>query len=453
MRSNRNILVLAFISILIALPAGATIFPTNDEDGTPTLAPLIENASPAVVNIATTGIVESTGRRNNPFANDPFFRRFFPNVPSQPRRFQSAGSGVIVDADNGYIITNHHVVEHADEITVTMFDDRTLKATVVGKDPGSDLAVLKVDANNLKEIPLADSNKARVGDFVVAIGNPFGLQHTVTSGIISALGRHGINPDGYEDFIQTDASINPGNSGGALINLKGELVGINSAIISGGGGNIGIGFAIPSNMVSSVMSQIIEFGEVRRGLLGVQIYSLTPAIAKEIDKESTAGALVSQVGEGSAAAEAGIEPGDIIVEVDGETVKDSANLRNIIGMKPIGEDVKIGIWRDGKTSTLVARLGEQVQHDPVDGADIHAGLDGASLVSTDMGSNPEGVLIASVEPNSPAAQRGLRNNDIITEVNRREVEDINQFRNRAEGAEALLLTIRRGSNRLLIPIQ
>lgn len=452
MRSNRKFLVPAILSFLITLPAGATIFPTSDENGTPTLAPLIEQASPAVVNIATTGTVETRGRRSNPFENDPFFRRFF-NAPSQPRRFQSAGSGVIVDSANGYIITNNHVVEHADEITVTMFDERVLQATVVGRDPASDLAVLKVDSDGLQDIPLANSDAARVGDFVVAIGNPFGLQHTVTSGIISALGRHGINPDGYEDFIQTDASINPGNSGGALINLNGELVGINSAIISGGGGNIGIGFAIPSNMVNAVMNQIIEFGEVRRGLLGVQIYSLTPALAKELEKENALGALVSEVSEGSAAATAGIEPGDVIIEVDGEIIKDSAELRNTIGMKPVGEEVRIGVWRDGKTRSVLAYLGEQVQNTPLAGADVHDGLEGASLIGTSSADERAGVRVLSVEPNSPAAQRGLRSNDIITEVNRRDVENLQQFRDRAEGAEALLLTIRRGKNRLLIPVQ
>ncbi|MCH7892928.1 MAG: Do family serine endopeptidase [Proteobacteria bacterium] len=452
MRSNRQFLVPAILFILVSLPAGAAIFPVIDENGTPTLAPLIEKASPAVVNIATTGTVKTAGRSNNPFQNDPFFRRFF-NAPPQTRHFQSAGSGVIVDAENGYIITNNHVVEHADKITVTMFDDRVLQATVVGKDPASDLAVLKVDSEGLQDIPLANSDDARVGDFVVAIGNPFGLQHTVTSGIISALGRHGINPDGYEDFIQTDASINPGNSGGALINLNGELVGINSAIISGGGGNIGIGFAIPSNMVRAVMKQIIEFGEVRRGLLGVQIYSLTPALAKELEKEDALGALVSEVSENSAAAKAGIEPGDVIIAVDGKTVKDSAELRNTIGMKPAGETVRIGVWRDGETRTVLARLGEQVQNTPLAGAEVHGGLEGASFIGTSSADEHDGVRIVSVEPNSPAAQRGLRPDDIITKVNRRDVQNLQQFRERAAGAEVLLLTIRRGNSRLRIPIQ
>src|SRR5262245_39716077 len=233
----------------------------------PSLAPMLKNVTPAVVNIATRGTVT---QQENPLLNDPFFRRFFdiPNVPRE-RTFQSAGSGVIVDAKNGYIITNAHVIENATEITVTLLDNRSLTAKVVGKDPGSDVAVLQVKAANLAQIPIADSDRAEVGDFVVAIGNPFGLGHTVTSGIVSALGRSGINPEGYEDFIQTDASINPGNSGGALVDLNGQLVGINSAILSRTGGNIGIGFAIPSNMMKTVMNQLVKFGEVKRGVLGV----------------------------------------------------------------------------------------------------------------------------------------------------------------------------------------
>ncbi|HEY5807173.1 MAG TPA: trypsin-like peptidase domain-containing protein, partial [Povalibacter sp.] len=259
---------------LIALPllfavAGAQAqLPTKVGDTpVPSLAPIIKKTSPAVVNIATRGKIKEA---RNPLLDDPFFRRFFdaPNVPRE-REFQAAGSGVIVDSKNGYIITNAHVIENADEITVALQDDRQVKAKVVGKDTGSDVAVLQVTAKNLIEMPLADSDKAEVGDFVIAIGNPFGLQHTVTSGIISALGRSGINPEGYEDFIQTDASINPGNSGGALVNLDGQLVGVNSAIFSRSGGNIGIGFAIPSNMVKAVMSQLIQFGEVKRGILGV----------------------------------------------------------------------------------------------------------------------------------------------------------------------------------------
>src|SRR4030095_996432 len=261
---------------------------TVGEKPVPSLAPMLKNVTPAVVNIATRGTVQ----QENPLLNDPFFRRFFdiPNVPRE-RSFQSAGSGVIVDAKNGYIITNAHVIENAPEITVTLLDNRSLTAKVVGKDPGSDVAVLQVKAANLAQIPIADSDRAEVGDFVLGIGNPFGLRNTVTSGIISALGRSGINPEGYEDFIQTDASINPGNSGGALVDLNGQLVGINSAILSRTGGNIGIGFAIPSNMVKAVMSQLIQYGEVKRGILGVQLRNMTPAIAESLGLANAKGAL------------------------------------------------------------------------------------------------------------------------------------------------------------------
>ncbi|HSN72326.1 MAG TPA: trypsin-like peptidase domain-containing protein, partial [Steroidobacteraceae bacterium] len=247
----------------------------NGETPVPSLAPMIKQVSPAVVNIGTRGTVRDQGRPH-PFLDDPFFRRFFEMPDSVPREreFQSAGSGVIVDAAKGFIITNAHVIENATEITVTLLDNRSIEAEVVGTDPGSDVALLKVDAPNLTAIAIADSARAEVGDFVVAIGNPFGLQHTVTSGIISALGRSGINPEGYEDFIQTDASINPGNSGGALVNLSGQLVGVNSAILSRTGGNIGIGFAIPSNMMKTVMDQLIKFGKVKRGVLGVNIQTL-----------------------------------------------------------------------------------------------------------------------------------------------------------------------------------
>ena len=288
------------VTFLFAAASAQAQLPQKVGDApVPSLAPIIKKTSPAVVNIATKGKIKEA---RNPLLDDPFFRRFFeaPDVPRE-REFQAAGSGVIVDAKNGYIITNAHVIENADEITVTLRDDRQVKAKVVGKDTGSDVAVLQVTAKSLTEMPLADSDRAEVGDFVIAIGNPFGLQHTVTSGIISALGRSGINPEGYEDFIQTDASINPGNSGGALVNLDGQLVGINSAIFSRSGGNIGIGFAIPSNMVKAVMAQLIQYGEVKRGILGVTLRDLTPAVAESLGLENTKGALVGQVVEGSAA--------------------------------------------------------------------------------------------------------------------------------------------------------
>ncbi len=413
----------------------------------PSLAPMVKRVSPAVVNIATKGTVQE----QNPLLNDPFFRRFFdvPNTP-QRRQFQSAGSGVIVDAKQGYIVTNAHVIENATEITVTLLDNRSLTAKVVGKDEGSDVAVLQVQAANLTAIPIADSDKTEVGDFVVAIGNPFGLGHTVTSGIVSALGRSGINPEGYEDFIQTDASINPGNSGGALVNLNGQLVGINSAILSRTGGNIGIGFAIPANMMKTVMNQLVKHGEVRRGVLGVNIQTLTPDIAESMGAAgNTQGALVSQVVEGSAAEKAGIKAGDIVTAVNGKPVKDAAGLRNTIGLLSIGERVDIALLRDGKPRRVTAVIGERDASAEAEAAGLHRGLEGADLADAQGG----GVLIRTVAEGSPAAQRGLRANDVITGVGRTRVANLAEFRRATEGAAAFVLQIRRGSAVLVIPIR
>src|SRR5271168_2764711 len=321
----------------VGAPAWAGSPPASaaaDSAPMPSLAPMVKRVSPSVVNIATRGTIkEQPGR--NPLLDDPFFRRFFdapPNARPHERQFKSAGSGVIVDAKNGYIITNHHVVENATEITITLLDNRTFTAKVIGSDEGADVAVLQAKQPNLVAMSLGDSAKLEVGDYVVAIGNPFGLQHTVTAGIVSALGRTGINPDGYEDFIQTDASINPGNSGGALVNLRGELVGINSAILSRSGGNIGIGFAIPVNMTKGVMDQLIKYGQVKRGVLGVNIYNVTPDVAKEFGLADASGALVAGVAPGSSAERAGVKTGDIIVSINGVPVKNSGELRNAIGM-------------------------------------------------------------------------------------------------------------------------
>ena len=424
-------------------------------DGLPSLAPMIKEAAPAVVNIATRGRAQV---QQHPFLDDPFFRRFFEGQPApRQRETQSAGSGVIVDADKGLIVTNHHVIESAEEITVVLQNDRTYQATIIGSDPGSDIAVVQIDADGLTALPLADSEAAEVGDFVVAIGNPFGLGHTVTSGIISALGRSGLNPDGYEDFIQTDASINPGNSGGALVNLRGELVGVNSAIISRGGGNIGIGFAIPSNMVRSVMDQIVEFGEVRRGLLGVEIYTVTPDIADAYGLDEPGGALVSTVAPDSAAEDAGVKTGDVIVSVNDEPVKTAGELRNAIGLLRIGEDVRIGVIRDGRDRTLKAKLGERPTDVRVAAAEIHSGLAGAAFGSADP-DDPEspgvaGVQVLNVEAGSPAAQRGLRPGDVIVRVNRQRVESVPELRDAASNTSSLLLEIRRGNAALLLPIR
>src|SRR6056297_434283 len=449
----------AIIALAAAAPLNAQLPAAVDGTAMPSLAPMVERTAPAVVNIATRGSVE-VGGGGHPFMDDPFFRRFFdmPNQPQQRRETRSAGSGVIIDADEGLVLTNAHVVDGAEEITVTLQDDRNFDAEIIGTDPGSDIALLRIDADGegLAELKMADSSATRVGDFVVAIGNPFGLGHTVTSGIVSALGRSGINPEGYEDFIQTDASINPGNSGGALVNLRGELVGVNSAIISRGGGNIGIGFAIPSNMARSIMAQLLEFGEVRRGLLGVNIYTITPDIAEAYGVEATQGALVSQVLPDSAAEKAEIEVGDIIRSVDGETIENANALRNTIGLKRSGATVTLEILRDGKKRTVKATLGEQARTAQLDAQEIHPGLQGAEFETLTAGSDNydgrPGVLVAAVEPNSPAAQRGLRPGDVIVGVNRRAVSNLEELRDAARG-QSLLLNLRRGNTNLILPIR
>jgi Do/DeqQ family serine protease len=438
-----------------AAPAAYAALPTTPavESPMPSLAPMVKRASPSVVNIATRGTIKEKPGQRNPLMDDPFFRRFFDTPPdSKPRerQFQSAGSGVIVDAKNGYIITNHHVVENASEITITLLDNRSFAAKVVGSDEGADIAVLQAKQPNLVAMALGDSAHLEVGDFVVAIGNPFGLQHTVTAGIVSALGRSGINPEGYEDFIQTDASINPGNSGGALVNLKGELVGINSAILSGSGGNIGIGFAIPVNMVKGVMEQLIKYGQVKRGILGVNIYNVTPEIAKEFGLTDSSGALVAGVAPGSSAEHAGIKTGDIITSINGVTMKGAGELRNAIGMLRVGDKVDIGLLRDGKPRQVTALIAERSDAESASAADISPGLEGAELVDApDAG----GVLVRSVQDGSPAAQSGIKANDLIVGVGRTPVSNTKTFRQAAKGANVLVLNVRRGSAVFLIPIR
>jgi serine protease Do/serine protease DegQ len=406
-----------------------------------------------VVNIATRGTIKEKAGQRNPLLDDPFFRRFFdvpPDSKPHERQFQSAGSGVIVDAKNGYIITNHHVVENASEITITLLDNRTFTAKVVGTDEGADIAVLQAKQPNLVAMSLGDSAKLEVGDYVVAIGNPFGLQHTVTAGIVSALGRTGINPDGYEDFIQTDASINPGNSGGALVNLRGELVGVNSAILSGSGGNIGIGFAIPVNLVKNVMDQLIKFGQVKRGVLGVNLYPVTADIAKEFGVSESSGALVASVAQGSAAEHAGVKTGDIITSINGVAKKDPGELRYAIGLLHVGDKVEIGLLRDGKPRTVTAVIAERADVETANAVDINRGLEGADLTDAPDGS---GVLVKSLQDGSPAAQAGLRANDIIVGVGRTPVTNTKSFREAAKGASVLVLNVRRGSAVLLLPIR
>ncbi|HEX7081069.1 MAG TPA: Do family serine endopeptidase [Gammaproteobacteria bacterium] len=432
----------------IATLAGAQL----PSEQVPSLAPMIEKVSPAVVNISVSG----TLRVDSPFAEDPFFRRFFPD---NGRPVQSAGSGVIVDASQGYILTNHHVVANADRITVTLFDDRSLEARVIGTDEDSDIAVLQIDADGLSEIELGDSDGVRVGDFVVAIGNPFGLSHTVTSGIVSGLGRSNITPysSAYEDYIQTDASINPGNSGGALVSLTGELIGINSAILSRGGGNIGIGFAIPVNLARYVMEQLIEHGVVSRGLLGVVINSVTPEIAASHGLAETSGALVSRVAPNSAAAKAGLRPDDVIISVNGKAVHDAGSLRNAIGLLPPGEQVTVGFFRDGREQTVEATLGAADQADQIFARAGEAPADpifnGLDLVVAEGASTEGGLLVTGVAEGSLAAQRGLRSGDVITRINSRRVHTLPEAVAIVQGAADVVVEVRRDGRTLSVELR
>ncbi|HEX2139578.1 MAG TPA: DegQ family serine endoprotease [Woeseiaceae bacterium] len=432
----------------LTLTAAAQLPGAVDGESMPSLAPLVERVSPAVVNIR----VSQTIAGRSPYA-DEMFRRFF-GIPDLPgggtQEVASAGSGVIVDAENGYILTNNHVVENADKIQVFLYNDDSLEAEVVGTDAATDIAVLKVEPENLVEIPIGDSEELRVGDFVIAIGNPFGLGHTVTSGIISALGRTGISQNGLEDFIQTDASINPGNSGGALVNLRGELVGINSAIISRTGGNIGIGFAVPTEIAGSIMNQILEYGEVRRGLLGVTIATIDQETAEALGAEVDYGALVSNVQPSSAAEKAGLQVDDIIVEVDDERIDDSRDLANAIGLKGPGDEVRIEYLRNGERRTTTAELGELTLTQS-SGSDIHAGLTGALFATMSEGDG--GVEVTDVEPRSPAAQRGLRPGDLIIAVNRVRVRNVEDLQEVATRSDILFLLVRRGDRQLMLQIR
>ena len=345
--------LLALLVLLVLVCGSTGIAVAKPPPPGATIAPMLEKVLPAVVNISTRTRTKTV---RHPLLDDPFFRHFFeiPDARGRERQKQSLGSGVIVDAAKGYILTNHHVIEGADEITVTLRDQRQFTAEMVGTDPEVDLALIRIKARDLVALPVADSDAVRVGDFVVAIGSPFGLGQTVTYGIVSALGRSGLGIEGYEDFIQTDASINPGNSGGPLVNMNGELVGVNTAIVGPSGGNIGIGFAIPGNMASVIMEHLSEHGEVRRGQLGVAVQDLTPELAQAFSLEQRGGAVVARVTPGSAAEQAGLRSGDVIVTLDGRAIAGSSDLRNAIGLLRVGTRIKVGILRKGKQLTLRA---------------------------------------------------------------------------------------------------
>jgi serine protease DegQ len=450
-RVIRQAFYAAFAAVFIAASSASALagIPFFSQDEMPSLAPMLDETTPAIVSIAVKGT--QTSRQQVP----EMFKYFFgaPNEQAQERPFRGLGSGVIIDADKGYVVTNNHVVDNADEILVKLNDGRELLAKKLGADEQSDIALLQVDAERLQDVELADSDKLRVGDFVVAIGNPFGLSQTVTSGIVSALGRSGLNIGGYEDFIQTDAAINRGNSGGALVNLRGELVGINTAIFGPNGGNVGIGFAIPSNMMKNLVDQIIEFGEVRRGLLGIIGGDVDEGLAEAFNSEVNIGAFVNEVAPDTAAEKAGLKAGDIITKINGNTLTGFNELRAKIASLGAGAEVELTIIRSGDTQKVNVTL-DAAGPSQAEAKDIHPALEGAELSNAQDNSGNDAVEVVSVIERSPAASIGLRNGDIIVGVNRKRVNNISELSERiADKKEVIALNVKRGNSNLFIVIR
>jgi serine protease Do/serine protease DegQ len=445
--------LLAVLLMVLAAPAAPAALPLNPK-GVPTLAPMLSQVTPAVVNIS---VLTRSPLEDNPLFRDPLFRRFF-NIPDSPSQGeQSAGSGVIVDRARGYVLTNNHVINNAQEVVVTLKDRRTLKARLVGTDPGTDIAVLKIDAHNLTELKFGDSDGMNVGDFVVAIGNPFGIGQTVTSGIVSALGRSGLGIEGYEDFIQTDASINPGNSGGALVNLAGELIGINTAILGPSGSSAGIGFAVPSNMVHKVMEQIIRFGEVRRGRVGVVTQDMTHELAQSLAADSADGAVVVKIEPGSPADKAGLKPRDIVTSINGKPVRGSADLRNRMGLVPVGEEVELRVQRGGRPLALRLRIAELFTMTEIPGEAVPQ-LAGVRVSNIEPGmpvyGMVEGAIVTRIEPNTPGAKTGLRPGDVLYGVNSSRVRSAAELLASLRQAERpLRIFLLRGDSRLTLTIR
>ncbi|PMO92842.1 serine endoprotease DegQ [Vibrio breoganii] len=448
-----SVVALSLGSIIAPLHAGAALPVQVEGNELPSLAPMLERVSPAVVSIAVEGTQVSTQRIPESFRF--FFGDEFPADQVQERPFRGLGSGVIIDADKGHIVTNYHVINGADTIKVQLTDGREYDAELVGGDKMSDVALLKLEkkAKGLTEIKFADSDKLRVGDFTVAIGNPFGLGQTVTSGIVSALGRSGLNLENLENFIQTDAAINSGNSGGALVNLNGELIGINTAILGPNGGNVGIGFAIPSNMMRNLTDQIIEFGEVKRGMLGVQGGEITSELAEALGYESSRGAFVNQVMPDSAADEAGLQAGDIIVSIDGKRIDTFSELRAKVATLGAGKEIKLGVIRDGDKKEFDVTLGEsQLQQTKAE--QLHPGLTGAALSNTKDSDGYKGVKVTSVAEGSPAASYQIEQGDIIVGVNRQVVTNLGEFRDVLEKQDGVLaLNIQRGDRKVVIVVR
>lgn len=445
----------------------------------PSLAPMLEKVMPSVVSVNVEGSAEVKTPRmgqqfqqffgqdsplcqdGSPFQGSPVCQGGAqgPNgaqqAPQQQKEdFRALGSGVIIDADKGYVVTNNHVVDNATKITVQLNDGRKFEAKVIGKDPRSDIAVIQlVGAKNLTAIKMADSDQLRVGDYTVAIGNPYGLGETVTSGIVSALGRSGLNIENYENFIQTDAAINRGNSGGALVNLNGELIGLNTAILAPDGGNIGIGFAIPSNMVKNLSKQMIEFGQVKRGELGIMGTELNSELAKAMNVDAQRGAFISQVMPKSAAEKAGIKAGDVILSMNGKPISSFASFRADIGTMPIGTKVTLGLLRDGKPVNVDVTIEQSMQTAKVDSGNIYTGIEGAELSNADS-ATVKGVKVDSVKPGSTAARIGLKKDDVILGVNQQKVTNLGELRKILDSKPSVLaLDVQRGDTSIYLLAQ
>jgi Do/DeqQ family serine protease len=438
------------------LPPAAVAQATADARGLPTLAPVVNQVTPAVVNVS---VVTRAPMEDNPLFRDPFFRRFF-NLPDRPQRQeQAAGSGVIVDAARGYILTNNHVIKDAEQVIVTLKDRRQFPAKLVGTDPGTDIAVLQISAPRLSALRIGDSDALQVGDYVLAIGNPFGIGQTVTSGIVSALGRSGLSVEGYEDFIQTDASINPGNSGGALVNLRGELIGINTAIIGPAGGNVGIGFAVPSAMARAVMEQIVRHGEVRRGRLGIEMADVPPEAQRKLRLASLDGALIANVEAGSPAEHAGLRTGDVVTALNGRPIRSSAELRARLGLTPVGDEIELNVVREGGERRIRTRIAAPQSSGNGDAQAVPQ-LPGLRVVEIERGSplfqrlRGGGLVVAAVEPGSRALQAGFRPGDIIYAVNRRRLQTVAEFQGLLRGSErGYAISLLRGDFNLTIIVR
>jgi len=480
---KKTTLVLSALALSLGLalnPLAASAAETASSSSSqplPSLAPMLETVMPSVVSINVEGSTTVRTPRmpqqfqqffgdNSPFCQDgspfqgsPMCQEGGPEgkgnggADSQQQKFRALGSGVVIDAAKGYVVTNNHVVDNATKIQVQLSDGRKYDAKVIGKDPRSDIALIQLkEAKNLTAIKLADSDNLRVGDYTVAIGNPYGLGETVTSGIVSALGRSGLNQENYENFIQTDAAINRGNSGGALVNLNGELIGINTAILAPDGGNIGIGFAIPSNMVKNLTAQMVEFGQVKRGELGIMGAELNSELAKAMKVDAQRGAFVSQVMPKSSAAKAGIKAGDVIVTMNGKAISSFASFRAEIGTLPVGSKMSLGIIRDGKPITVDVTL-EQSSQTQVESGNIYTGIEGAELSNGQTGSQ-KGVKVDNVKAGSAAARIGLKKGDFILGVNQQPIQNLGELRKILDSKPSVLaLNILRGDTSLYLLMQ